>query len=117
MCLFSVSDNEMREVSEKIRSVQSITGLVGLVKKGDYSPLALLRKRLGRSRAELAGRISIPESRLAAWEENLGIPSTGQLALWRVKLSDYLTVEIRAMLNTHDEDLLSHFWDLLWRLG
>jgi len=107
----------MREVPEKIRSVQSVTGLVGLVKKGDCSSLLLLRERLGRSRAELAAHISIPESQLAAWEENREALSAGQLALWRVKLSDYLNLEIRSVLGTDNADLLAHFWDLLWRLS
>ena len=107
----------MREVPEKVRSVQSVTELVRLVKKGDRSSLYLLRERLGRSRAELAAHISIPESRLAAWEENRETLSAGQQALWRVKLSDYLNLEIRAVLGTDNADLLEHFWDLLWRLS
>jgi DNA-binding transcriptional regulator YiaG len=111
------AENQMHEVSEKMRLVQSVTGLVGLVKKGDCSSLSLLRNRLGRSRAELAVRIFITESRMAAWEENLETPTTSQMALWRVKLSDYLTAEIRSILNTDNEELLSHFWDLLWRLA
>lgn len=37
LCLFSVSDNEMREVPEKICSVQFVTELEGLVKRGDRS--------------------------------------------------------------------------------
>ena len=32
LCLFSLSGNEMRDVPERIRSVQSVTKLVGLVK-------------------------------------------------------------------------------------
>ena len=107
----------MREVPEKIRSVQSVTELVVLIKRGDRYSLCVLRERLGRSRAELAVHIAISESRLAAWEENQEAPSASQQALWRVKLSDYLNVEIRAILRTDNADLLANFWDLLWRLS
>jgi transcriptional regulator with XRE-family HTH domain len=107
----------MREVPEKIRSIRSVTELVGLVKRGDRTSLFLLRERLGCSRAELAAHISIPESQLATWEENRETLSAGQQALWRVKLSDYLNLEIRAVLGTDNADLLGHFWDLLWRLS
>lgn len=107
----------MREVHEKTRSVQSATELIALVKKGDTVSLSELRERLGCSRAELAAHIGIPESRLAEWEENREALSAGQRALWRVKLSDYLNVEIRTILGTDNGDLLANFWDLLWRLS
>lgn len=107
----------MRETPEKIRSVQSVTELVGLVKKGDCSSLFLLRERMGRSRSELASHMSIPESQLTAWEENRESLSAGQMALWRVKLSDYLDLELQTILGTDNEDLIEHFWDLLWRLS
>jgi hypothetical protein len=107
----------MREVTEKIRSVASVTELVKLVKKGDCYSLFLLRERLGRSRVEVAAHISIPESHLAAWEENSVPISDGQLAIWRVKMSDFLSMEIKAVLGSENEDLLARFWDLLWRLS
>ena len=107
----------MHEVAEDTLAVRSVTELVGLIKKGDRASLSLLRERLERSRAELAAHLAIPESRLAAWEENQESPSPGQQALWRVKLSDYLDVEIRTVLGTDNVELLACFWDLLWRLS
>jgi len=107
----------MREVAEKVRSVESVTGLVRLVKIGDRPSLSLLRERLGCSRAELAAHIPVPEPRLAAWEEDRESLSAGQLAIWRVKISDYLNLELKAVLHSDSEDLLACFWDLLWRLS
>ena len=107
----------MRQVPERVRSVESITELVKLVKIGDCTSLSLLRERLGCPRAELAAHIPVPEAKLAAWEE-AGAPLTAsQMALWRVKLSDYLNLELKTVLGSDSEDLLARFWDLLWRLS
>jgi len=74
-----------------------------------------LRESWGAAAWNLQG--TSPESQFAAWEENRETLSTGHLALWRVKLSDYLNLEIQAILGTDNAGLLAHFWDLLWRLG
>ena len=102
---------------EKTVSARSITHLVGLIKRGDCYSLAALRESLGRSRAELASRMAVPESRLAAWEQNQEPASAGQQALWRVKLGDYLDVELRMVLGTDNAEVVARFWDLLWRLS
>jgi hypothetical protein len=74
-------------------------------------------ERLGRSRAELAAHMAIPELRLLSWEENSETLSTGQQSLWRVELRGYLNLEIRKALRTDNPELLSCFCDLVWRLG
>jgi DNA-binding transcriptional regulator YiaG len=107
----------MQEITEKPEMSRSITGLVGLIKKGDCRSLALLREGLGCSRMELAAWMSIPESCLLDWEENHCVPTPGQMALWRVKLSDYLNGKICMLLKTNDAELVDKLWDLLWRLA
>ena len=98
-------------------SLASIIEMFSLIKRGDPVSLVTLREKLGRSRAELATHMDIVESQLASWEENGQNPTAGQQALWKVKLSDYLNLEIRKVLQTDNTEIIARFWELMWRLS
>lgn len=76
-----------------------------------------LRGQLGKTRKEIAERVGVSEHQFKYWELGKQQPSGTQHSLWKLKLSDYIDEEISALIGTNNAELVTHFWEILWRLN
>ena len=98
-------------------SMQQVEGLIRLVKKGDSASLAELRQQLGKTVEEMAERVGVYADEFMAWETGKKQPTDGRQAFWRLRLSDYVDDAIIGLLGTSDSELVTKFWEIMWRLN
>lgn len=98
-------------------SIQRVESLVRLVRRGDPASLTRLRQELGKTREEIAVRVGVPERQLRHWELGEQQPSNIQHASWKLRLSDYINDEISGLLGMEDGEIVTQFWEILWRLS
>jgi DNA-binding XRE family transcriptional regulator len=101
---------------EQSNSMQQVEKLVRLVKRGDAASLTQLRLRLKRSQKDIALLVGVPEHQLRLWERGEEKPSKAQHARWKVKLGECIDGLISDLLGTHDAEVNTRFWQLIWRL-
>jgi transcriptional regulator with XRE-family HTH domain len=97
-------------------SIQQVEQLIRLVKKGDAASLTQLRLRLDRSQKDIALLVGVSEYQLRRWERGEEKPSKAQHARWKVKLGECIDGPISDLLGTHDAEVNTRFWQLIWRL-
>jgi hypothetical protein len=61
--------------------------------------------------------VGVPAKLLASWENGKTEPEHRQLIAWRLKMGDLVDSVIANYLNTDNPELVTQFWELLWRLG
>ena len=103
-------------MSNNHHSLERIYDLIRLVKKGDSASLTELRSQLGKTREEIAEKVGVSEQQLKYWESGKQQPSGIVHSSWKLRLSDYIDEEISALINTDNPKLVTHFWEILWRL-
>ena len=104
------------QMSNNNHSLQWVQDLIRLVKKGDSASLAELRNQLGKTRTEIADKVGVSEQKLKYWELGEQQPSSRFYSFWKLRLSDYVDKEISDLLRTKDAELVTQFWELMWRL-
>ena len=103
-------------MSNNHHSLQRVSDLIRLVKKGDPVFLTELRNQLGKTMEEIADKVGVSEHQLKSWELGEQQPSGILHASWKLRLSDFIDEEISALINTENPKLVTRFWELLWRL-
>jgi transcriptional regulator with XRE-family HTH domain len=98
-------------------TVENIEYAVGLVRKGDRSSLAILRQKLGIPAAELSNSLGLAEAALNDWENGVEKPASNQMIAWRLKMGDILDARISSYLKTNNKELITQFWEIMWRLN
>ena len=96
---------------------QQLEDLIRLVKKGDPASLTELRNQLGKTGKEIAEEVGVSEHQLKCWELGEQQPSSKHYTRWKIKLSDYIDEEISLLIGTENPELVTHFWEILWRLN
>jgi DNA-binding XRE family transcriptional regulator len=97
--------------------LQQLEDWIRLVKKGDPTSLMELRNQLGKTSREIADKLGVSEQQLCCWERGEQQPSGILHASWKLALSDYVDEEISTLINTGNPELVTHFWEILWRLN
>ncbi len=100
-----------------VAGLKNIERLVGLVKKGDPRSLAVARRELNQTVEDIAGLVGVPAKLLVSWENGKAEPEHRYLIAWRLKMGDLVDAVIANYLNTDNPELVTQFWELLWRLG
>ena len=90
--------------------------LVRLLKRGDASSLAQLRRSLNKTQQEFAVEVGVPEQTLELWENGIEHPSGIQWAMWKIKLGSYVDEQVYTLLGTEDSEIRTKFWALMWEL-
>ncbi len=103
-------------MSNNHHSLQRVSDLIRLVKKGDTPSLAELRNQLDKTREEIADKIGVSEQQFKYWESGEQQPSGILYSSWKLTLSDHIDTEISALISTENPELVTHFWEILWRL-
>ena len=103
-------------MSNNNHSLQRISDLVRLVRKGDSVSLTELRNQLGKTTDEVAAKIGVSERQLKSWELGEEQPSGILHSAWKLRLSDYVDEEISMLISTDNPELVTNFWEILWRL-
>ena len=103
-------------MSNNNHSLQRISDLVQLVRKGDSVSLTELRNQLGKTTDEVAAKIGVSERQLKSWELGEEQPSGILHSAWKLRLSDYVDEEISMLISTDNPELVTNFWEILWRL-
>ena len=98
-------------------SLERISDLIKLVKKGDSASLTELRNQLGKTSEEIAEKVGVSEQQLIYWESGEQQPSGILHSSWKLRLSDYIDEKISTLLDTENPELVTHFWEILWRLN
>lgn len=98
-------------------TVENIEYAVGLVRKGDHSSLAILRQKLGIPAGELSISLGISEAALNGWESGVEKAASNQMIAWRLKMGDILDDRISSYLKTTNKELITQFWEIMWRLN
>ena len=96
--------------------MQQLEDLIRLVKKGDHASLTELRNHLGKTSKEIADKVGVSEQQLGRWELGEQQPSNKHYILWKIKLSDCIDEKISTLIGTSNPELVTHFWEILWRL-
>jgi DNA-binding transcriptional regulator YiaG len=97
--------------------LQQLEECIQLVRKGDYISLTELRNKLMKTRKEIADKIGVSEYRLKCWELGEEKPSGTLHSFWKIKLSDCIDEEISIRIRTKNPELITNFWEILWRLN
>ena len=103
-------------MSDNHSSLERISDLIRLVRKGDSMSLTKVRKQLGKTREEIAKKLGVSEQQLEYWESGEQEPSGIVHSSWKLRLSDYIDEEISLLIGTENPELVTHFWEILWRL-
>lgn len=103
-------------MSNNNHSLQRISDLVRLVRKEDSVSLTELRNQLGKTTDEVAAKIGVSERQLKSWELGEEQPSGILHSAWKLRLSDYVDEEISMLISTDNPELVTNFWEILWRL-
>ena len=98
-------------------SIQWVANLIQLVRKGDHVSLAELREQLGITREEIAKKVGISEHQLGHWELGVHEPTSVYHIFWKLRLSDHIDNEIAVLLRTENTELITQFWEIIWRLN
>jgi DNA-binding XRE family transcriptional regulator len=96
-------------MSEQYNASKSIEPYIALLKKGDAPSLKQLRSLLGKTQAELAQTMGVPEDTLRLWEAGEQQPLGTQRAKWKIKLASYIDEKIAAVLKTEDNEISHRF--------
>ena len=96
--------------------MQQVEGFIQLVKKGDYASLTELRQQLGKTMEDIADKVGVSVHELSSWELGEKQPSNAYHAFWKLRLSDYIDDAISTLLGTEDAELVTQFWEIMWRL-
>lgn len=104
-------------MSDNHHNLQRVENFVRLVKKGDPESLTELRNQLGKTRKEIADKVGVSEHQLKCWEIVDQQPSGKQHSFWKLRLSDYVDEEISTLIGTKNAELVTNFWEILWRLN
>jgi len=103
-------------MSNNNHSLQRISDLVRLVRKEDSVSLTELRNQLEKTTDEVAAKIGVSERQLKSWELGEEQPSGILHSAWKLRLSDYVDEEISMLISTDNPELVTNFWEILWRL-
>jgi transcriptional regulator with XRE-family HTH domain len=103
-------------MSDNHHDLQQIEDFIRLVKKGDPGSLAELRNQLGKTRKEIADKVGVSEHQLKCWELGEQQPSGEHCSFWKLRLSDYVDEKISTLLGINNAELVTNFWELLWRI-
>ena len=98
-------------------SVQRLADLIQLVRKGDRVSLTELREQLGKTREEIAKKVGVSEHQLGHWELGVQEPTGVYHIFWKLRLSDHIDNEIAVLLGTENTELITQFWEIMWRLN
>jgi DNA-binding transcriptional regulator YiaG len=98
-------------------TINKIERLVGLVRKGNVVSLTQARLELGVTLRELARVMGVSESTLKAWETAVETPPQKYLIAWRLKMGDFIDEMISSFIGTSNEELITQFWEIMWRLN
>lgn len=98
-------------------TIEDIECVVGLIRRGDQASLAKARQKIGIPVSQIASSVGISENLLNKWENGKAKPENGQLIAWRLKLGDFLDEKIAAYIGTANKDLITQFWEIMWRLN
>ena len=104
-------------MSNNNHHLQQLENLIRLVRKGDPVSLTELRNQLGKTRKEIAAKVGVSEHQLKCWELEEQQPSGKLHSFWKLRLNDYVDEEISALIGTKNAELVTHFWEILWRLN
>lgn len=97
--------------------LQRVENIMLLVKHGDASSLKKLRTILGKSPNEIASLIGVGAEDLEKWEKGEAQPTSLKHAHWKLKLTDFVDVEIARFLGTDNPEVVIPFWQLIWTLN
>ena len=103
-------------MSDNHHDLQQVENFVRLVKKGDPESLTELRNQLGKTRKEIAAKVGVSEHQLKYWELGDQQPSGKEHSFWKLRLSDYIDEEISTLIGTKNAELVTNFWEIVWRL-
>jgi DNA-binding transcriptional regulator YiaG len=98
-------------------TMAEIEFIIGLIKKGNASSLAKVRRILEVTVSEFSTIMGIPENTLISWEIETDTPPHKSLIIWRIKLGDFIEGKISRYLRTTNPELIHQFWDIMWRLN
>lgn len=104
-------------MSNNDHSIQRLAELIQLVRKGDHESLAKVREQLGKTREEIAKKVGVSERQLGHWEQGVQEPSSVYHVFWKLRLSDHIDNEIAMLLGTENAELITQFWEIMWRLN
>ena len=97
--------------------LQQLEDWIRLVKKGDPVSLTELRNHLGKTSKEIADKVGVSEYQFKCWELGEQQPSDEHHSFWKLRLSDYVDERISALIGTDNAELVTNFWEILWRLN
>jgi DNA-binding transcriptional regulator YiaG len=103
--------------NELAMTIEEIENAVGLVRRGDSVSLAEVRRYLGISARGIADSLGITEVILKSWEDGKTKPANNQLIAWRLKIGDFVDERIASYIRTNNKDLITQFWEIMWRLN
>jgi DNA-binding transcriptional regulator YiaG len=102
--------------SDNHNSLELVSDLIQLARRGDTESLTELRNKLRKSRKEIAEKVGVSELKLKYWESGKKQPSTILHAHWKLRLSDYIDEKISSLIHTHNPELIHRFWEIMWML-
>jgi len=110
-------ENTDTKMANSTFTIEDIECVVGLIRRGDQASLAKARQKIGVPVSQVASFVGISENMLNKWENGKAKPEKGQLIAWRLKLGDFLDEKIAAYIGTANKDLITQFWEIMWRLN
>ncbi len=110
-------ENTDTKMANSTFTIEDIECVVGLIRRGDQASLAKARQKIGIPVSQVANSVGISENMLNKWENGKTKPEKGQLIAWRLKLGDFLDEKIAAYIGTANKDLITQFWEIMWRLN
>lgn len=104
-------------ISNDHHSMQQVENLIRLVKKGDFVSLTKLRHQLGKTAEGIANEVGVSVHQFRSWELGEKQPSNIWHAFWKLRLSDYIDDAISTLLGTDNAEIVTKFWEIMWRLN